>query len=361
MNRGRWPAITCLILVCLLLGAGNVFPEHNRVSVSDGNIYLTVESGAVWYTPPKLNSFSNSVNLASYVFIRQSKYNEFEVDDAGFTGNIVLGFTLDKHPQTFLNLRNVRIELNAIHGISNETFNSSEIVNASEFFDILPINGNPSQGAMATAGQQVTTSATGTFRINEAGITLKADLPHVNGRKIGNILPTLSIGALISKIETNYSVSQQSIPAGAFNNLDEGLRATCLGPYIGGTLLIQPLKDINLSIKADIAALYSWAKLIANQKTSVANIMHYYQDDKKYYWSTRISSGAAIDYDAGPVIIGIEGTISYWNAMPGIVNPRSGPGIDADVAKFDAAHIEKGKMADKKLMFKVYVPLDNIL
>ena len=70
-----------------------------------------------------------------------------------------------------------------------------------------------------------------------------------------------------------------------------------------------------------------------------------------------LASGVAVPIPNSRVLLTLDGNVVWWSAVPQVVNPSSGPGIDANDHAFSPTHLGSDDMFTASLTAGLKIPL----
>ena len=126
--------------------------------------------------------------------------------------------------------------------------------------------------------------------------------------------------------------------------------------------MVGPLGGASYHVTARAAALYVDSNLKAAQDALIGGNSVYRvatrDTDDGFSGRVELGSGITLPFPNSKMLLSLDGSVTWWSAVPQIVNPRSGKGVNSASKNFPAAHLTTGDMWTAQATVKATIPLD---
>jgi hypothetical protein len=280
------------------------------------------------------NGFATAIGSAGGAFIRQAEGGT-DFDDIGGGGNMHVLVPLNDGP----------LGIDAFHLVFGGDAASSDgdsgtiQIGPGEFLHLLPIDGGIVPAAINLPGTTTYDSVTDFYRIYGA--------PTL-GWNQGSL--TLKVGPLVEFKTYDLDVDFTNITglgAPGFETLDETVDVWSAGPMLAAIMSVPLGSHFSGFLGGQGAALWASGHLDAHQHLNFANGFATLSRDQSDSADDLAFMGrgvAGVSVTAGRVVGSLYGAAEWRNDMYEIVNPRSGPGMNAFTTSFSPAHLEQTGM-----------------
>jgi hypothetical protein len=269
------------------------------------------------------NGFASAIDAGSFLFIRQAE-NGFEFDALGSGGNMHALVPLN---DAFLGVDNFHFVFGG--NFASDGGSTTIATGATEFLDTLPITGAISPGAIGGAGFTAALKTNVDFYRLYAAPTF--------GWGFGAI--TANFGPQIEFKKYSLDADFTSI---GFMNLDEDVEVWSAGPTLAVMAKAPLFSGVEGFVGGQGSLLWTSGNLDAKQQAS--NIAQVSVSDSAEDLAFMGRGVAGISVGTGRFSGSLYGSAEWRNDMYEIVNPRSGPGVDANAVTFTPVHLDQTDM-----------------
>ena len=316
--------------------------EPARVAGASG-IVIEGGLGIEFVSLPRINGFATVIDQASFLFIRQSDPTP-RLEDVGGSAHIKISI-----PGRAVGLP-WRLNLAVEGAIVSDKTGRTITTAAGEFLDTLPINGNPSPGAIASGG----TSATLRVRADADYVLTSATAELPGAMRFGPITTWVEVGVAYMRLNSTWN-ADHIVTGVTAHSLNE----KALGQYVGPVLAfnsVYPLSpNVQLVGRSRIYGFWYDGDLDARQTLGVATVV----SDSDNAFGVRLDSKYGLELNGGGgTRVGFYVTSNWQQNVAQIVNPRSAPGVDANAVNFTPTHLEKGEMYSVGGEVRVIIPFN---
>ncbi len=294
------------------------------------------------------NGFATAIGAAGLgTFIRQAEGGT-DFDDIGGGGNM----------HVLVPLRDGPLGIDAFHLVFGGDAASSDggsgtiQIGAGEFLHLLPVNGGAAPTAINTPGITDYDSNTDFHRFYGA--------PTL-GWNQGSL--TLKVGPLVEFKTYDLDVDFTNITglsAPGFEALDEKVDVWSAGPMLAAIMSVPLGGNFSGFLGGQGAVLRASGHLDAHQDLNIAGgfaTLSRDQSDRAADVAFMGRGVAGVSVAAGRFVGSLYGAAEWRNDMYEIVNPRSGPGVDAFTANFAPAHLEQTDMWSLSIGLKASIKI----
>lgn len=192
----------------------------------------------------------------------------------------------------------------------------------------------------------------------------------------------LRLGLMGGRLEQDYRIDHRTTvffatdpTAGSISNdIEEDLDSWFVGPYLGVSLVGEITRRLHVTLDADLGLLYHRAELDASQHfvgpvidgfdnpvcgTFVSGQCQIDVTDREDHFTGRPRARLSVDFDLGPLILGVTGGFTWWSYVPQVVNPqfeRVELGTGFNVPGAGAAHVGGDDMLMADVGLRLVIP-----
>ncbi len=312
---------------------------------------LGLDVGVVYARLPSVNGFGFAVDDLGYDFIRQYDHSQ-AIEGAGPGVSLHLGLP-DFATRGWFGDAKMNIDIDAFWIM--DTVSAHTNLASGEFLDMLPVNGGPTFDGLYF-GNPASIKSKGDANLSSVDVAWT--LEHPMGDRGMSVL----FGPRFAYQAQSYSVTTSSSLETFEFLTKENVSAYFVGPEIG-VRKVGPLGGgATYELIARAAALYLDSHLDAAQKVLVGGSsvfkLNGHDNNDGFSGRVELGSGVTMPFPNSAMLLSLNGSVTWWSAVPQVVNPRSGPGVNAASKNFRAASLSTGDMWTAKAMAKVTVPLD---
>jgi hypothetical protein len=339
-------------------GAASSALAQDGFVVPDSPYELGLDVGVVYVRLPSVNGFAYSVDHDNYDFIRQYDHST-AIEGFGPSLSAHLGIP-DLGGRGWFGDSKLNIDADAfwvLNNLSAGTHLSATCGCDAQFLDLLPVNGGPTFDSLFFDPiANIKSKGTANFE----GVDVALTLEHMANADSGL---SFLFGPRFAYQSQKYKVTTSSSLEPFQFRTKEDVAAYFIGPEVG-VQKVGPLGGgASYHLIARAAALYLDSNLKASQDvvSGSGTVFHLFdQRDSKDTFSGRVELGTGITVPVpnSKMYLSLDGSVIWWSAVPQIVNPRSGKGVNAASKNFPAAHLNTGDMWMAKATVKATIPLD---
>lgn len=327
--------------------------------VPDSPYELGLDVGVVYVRLPSVNGFAYSVDHDNYDFIRQYDHST-AIEGFGPSLSGHLGIP-DLGGRGWFGDSKLNIDADVfwvMNKLSASTHLSATCACDAQFLDLLPVNGGPTfDGLFFDPVANIKSKGNANFD----GVDVALTLEHMaNGDANSGV--SFLFGPRFAYQSQRYKVTTSSSLEPFQFRTKEDVAAYFIGPDIG-IQKVGPLGGgASYHVVARAAALYLDSNLKAAQDVLVGgnSAFRLAQRDTEDTFSGRVelASGITVPVPNSKMTVSLDGSVIWWSAVPQIVNPRSGKGVNAGSKNFPATHLTTDDMWMAKATVKATIPLD---
>jgi hypothetical protein len=328
----------------LAVSAAATAGEPARIETPSG---IVIEGGIgvgyVWL--PRINGFATVIDEASFLFIRQSDGTP-RLEDVLASGHMRISVPGGRAGLPW------RLNVALAGATASDKHGSTIATAGGEFLDILPISGAASPGAIASGGTPATLRARADADYVLGSVA--AELP--GAMRFGPITTGVEVGLAYMRMGSTWN-AQHIVTGTTAHSLNEEAVGHYVGPMLGFNSVYQLRPGVRLVGYSRIYGFWYDGDLDARQTSTLLGPLAVSDSDNGF--GVRLDSRYGLELSgAGGTRVGFYATSSWQQNVAQIVNPRSGPGIDANAVTFTPTHLEKGEMSAIGGEVRFIVPLN---
>lgn len=313
---------------------------------------LGLDFGVVYASVPSINGLGFSVDDFNYDFVRQYG-GASAIEGFGPAVSLHLGAP-DFGGRGWFDGARVNLDAQAFWVMSNISARAN--LDDEEYLDLLPVDGGPTFGDLYFDPAQIKSHGEGRFGALDVALTVERSFAHGAGNTSVLVGPRFAYQSQTWDVTTGSSVEDFDF------RLNQQVSAWFVGPEVG-IRHVQPMGGgAEFNVIARAAALYFDADLDSSQHVLVDGDkvfgLHSRDNDDGFSGRIELGSGFTVPFPNSRALFSLDGSVTWWSAVPQIVNPRSGPGKAANTANFRAAHLATDDMWTAKAVARVTIPLD---
>ena len=324
-----------LIGVSVIASVG--LPHWAAADVDGSRFDFAFSAGGAYVSLPGVNGFSTTIDNGPFVFLRQfdgtTALEEFAPSvslhlgtpdfDSPFFGGVHMNFDISG------------VWVSASDNADTVLAEAPSPSLADEFLDVLPINGDLISRSSYLPRSRINSAPArhDGLLAGRGAITLEGPATRRGASEV-----SILAGPRLAYQEQDYSatITDSSGHSSNRHDLDESVSAFFGGPEIGFRSVMPFGNGGDFHVIGRAAALWYGARLDAHQRLDANNLdLDLDRHDSSDDFSARIelASGVAVPIPNTRVLLTLDGNVVWWSAVPQVVNPSSGPGIDANVTR----------------------------
>jgi len=340
-------------------GAVSSAAAQDGFVVPDSPYELGLDVGVVYVRLPSVNGFAYAVDDIDYNFLRQYDHPT-SIEGFGPSVSAHLGIP-DLGGRGWFGDSKLNIDADVfwvMNNLSASTHLSATCDCDAQFLDLLPVNGGPTfDGLFFDPVANIKSKGNANFD----GVDVALTLEHMaNGDANSGVY--FLFGPRFAYQSQKYKVTTSSSLEPFDFRIKEDVAAYYVGPDIGVRKVGALGGGASYHLVARAAALYLDSNLNARQDVLVGgnSAFHLASKDTENTFSGRVELGTGITVPVpnSKMLLSLDGSVIWWSAVPQIVNPRSGKGINAGSKNFQAAHLTTDDMWMAQATVKATIPLD---
>jgi hypothetical protein len=298
---------------------------------------LGISGEATGFEFDVVNSYASAIDDSTFLFIRQPT-DGADFDEWGGGGNLhfLMPFT-----DPMFGFDGFQLTVGGSFASGDESATQTLVAGiGDEFYDVLPISGAVSPGAIADSNDpdpNVNLS-------NAVDFMRIFGMPALRG-SFGDGAISLNMGPLVEMKKLEVDIEQSVATTTRLNNLSEEVDVWSAGPTAAISVRMPLGNSFEWFASGRGAVLWANGQLDASQTYDIGGgPVAVSADDESSDFAALLKISTGIGLNAGAFSAEVYGAAEWRNDMYTIVNPISGAGIDADATTFDAAHVEQTDM-----------------
>jgi len=127
--------------------------------------------------------------------------------------------------------------------------------------------------------------------------------------------------------------------------IEEDVSAFFVGPEVGVRSVMPFGNGADFHVVGRAAALWYDARLSAEQEFALEHFgLKRHDTEDGFTARIELAPGISLPIPNSSAVFTLDGSVIWWSGVPSVVNPRSGPGIDANHQRFTPVHLGSDDM-----------------